>query len=767
MRFTTTAVVAVLTSQATATFWNLDAESYSSPSNRDNQCDDKQKGGYDFEDLNPDSDVGDYGGNKFSGFKCKKSPFTKRTFGLGKKTFGGSKCISGTVDSGSGPSFGGYSKGFSVSGMKLSVDYDTDVEAHFDMPDGKKCKQTISCKTSGTDYTNKQCGGATNVSFQLPKKSGGKKCGLNIHSIGFDCKSKEKDVPKKTPTSYKPSTADVPSTTPVVSSTTANDVTTSSVPVGTPTGYTPSQGTPTNTYVPIPSSPSSPASSTLSTVPVPSSAVPSSSYTSPASPPVGQYPSTSLPAPSSSTANAPSGPSTGVPVPYPSSSTPAAPGTPSSYVPSSSAPASSSTANAPSGPSTGVPVPYPSPSTPAASSGPSSYVPSSSAPATSTTANAPSTSPAVPSSTTTANAPSGSSSSVPAPYPSPSKPVGQYPSVPASSSTADAPTGPSSGPSYAPTSPAPAPSTPATPPAAGCPGIVPSCLNTWMWESGCSNNADASCYCKSKDFIEDVMDCIGSWGDDCTEQKKASDYLIGICADYVKDNSALVTAVPKCDASPEEPDTPETPGKTVTYKSTVEVTITSCAATVTNCPASSTIVTNSVITTSSVVVPSSPAQQVPTNTGAPTPSGSAPAPYPTTANAPSGPAPSVPVTTIPYTSVVTIPQTYTTGDQSGSPSAPVYSTISTTLTVPYVSFSTAPTGPGQTPSVGLYQPVPNPNATPTGKATTPVPGVPTGTGMYTTGRSPSATRPVSYTGAADKNAVGYVAVAMVFGAYFI
>ncbi|KAF4552249.1 Hypothetical protein D9617_10g072300 [Elsinoe fawcettii] len=764
MRFTTSAVVAVLATQATATFWNVNADSYTSPANRDNKCDDKQKGGYDFEDLNPDDDVGEYGGNQFSGFKCKKSPFSKRTFGLGKKSFGGSKCISGTVDSGSGPSFGGYAQGFSVKGMKLSVDFDTDVDAYFDMPGGKTCKQTISCKTGGTDYTNKQCGGATKVRFQLPKKSG-KKCGLNVHRIDFDCNPKSKDVPKKTPTGYKSSTADVPSNTKPVGTPTGYTPS-----QGTPTGYVPSQGTPTNTYAS--SSPSSPASSTLSTVPIasttgnapPSSApssAPSSSYSAPPSPPVGQYPSTSVPVPSSSTtANAPSGPSTGVPVPYPS------PSTPGSSAPSSAPPASSTTANAPSGPSTGVPVPYPSPSTPGASA------PSSAPPASSTTANAPSgpstgvpvpypstTAPGstAPASSSTANAPSGPSTGVPAPYPSPSQPVGQYPSQPASSSTADAPTGPSSGvPSYAPTSSAPAPSSPAAPPA-GCPGIVPSCLNTWMWESGCANNADASCYCKSKDFIEDVMDCIGSWGDDCEEQSKAANYLIGICADYVKDNSALVTAVPKCEASPE---TPDTPGKTITYKSTVDVTITSCAPTVTDCPAKSTVVTNTVITTSSVVVPSSPAQQYPSNTG------SAPAPYPTTANAPSGPAPSVPVTTIPYTSVVTIPQTYSTGAESGSPSAPVYSTIATTLTVPYVSFSTAPVTPGQTPSVGLYQPIPNPNATPTGKATNPVPGVPTGTGLYTTGRSPSATRPVSYTGAADKHAVGYVAAAVAIGAWF-
>ena len=259
-------------------------------------------------------------------------------------------------------------------------------------------------------------------------------------------------------------------------------------------------------------------------------------------------------------------------------------------------------------------------------------------------------------------------------------------------------------------------STPSSP--AECPGLVPKCLNTWLWESGCKDNTDSACYCKSSKFIAHVMECISCNGADCNEKSKAASYLVGICGAFITSNPALVTAIPSC-ATIAPTYAPTGTPVTLTTTITQAITITSCAPTVTNCPASSTVVTTTVVTT-----------------GAPT--GSA-----TGGN-------TVPATTIPYTSIYTVPAVYTTGASAGQtiPGSTITTTIQTTLTVPQVSFAPAPAASGTAGSTGLYQPTP-----------APVSATLTGTGIYTTSR-PSASSPVPFTGGAGKNGLSFAAAAI-------
>ena len=70
-------------------------------------------------------------------------------------------------------------------------------------------------------------------------------------------------------------------------------------------------------------------------------------------------------------------------------------------------------------------------------------------------------------------------------------------------------------------------------------------MNTWLEISGdCKNNADASCYCKNKDFTKNVIDCVSAWCGTDDETRQSLQYLIGICAEHVPENPGLVTDCP-------------------------------------------------------------------------------------------------------------------------------------------------------------------------------------------------------------------------------
>src|ERR1700760_1810289 len=98
-------------------------------------------------------------------------------------------CITGTAHSDLSrcPSFGcGGSSGisaFSVTELQISVEFDCDLEFHYNMPGGSTCKQTHSCSSGGSIVKNTQCGGAKNVTVVYPSQSSGNGKGKSSCSI--------------------------------------------------------------------------------------------------------------------------------------------------------------------------------------------------------------------------------------------------------------------------------------------------------------------------------------------------------------------------------------------------------------------------------------------------------------------------------------------------------------------------------------------------------------------------------------------------------
>lgn len=81
-------------------------------------------------------------------------------------------------------------------------------------------------------------------------------------------------------------------------------------------------------------------------------------------------------------------------------------------------------------------------------------------------------------------------------------------------------------------------------PSADCPSVVPSCLNTYLHNTDCANNADSDCYCKDEAFINSVYQCIDAYGGSDESVSQAMSYMVGICAKAIPSNPAIVTAVP-------------------------------------------------------------------------------------------------------------------------------------------------------------------------------------------------------------------------------
>ena len=680
-------VVSLATGQALATGWRLDAHQYSSPYNTNNECSTEQKPGYNWDTLEPGS-FDSYGTNKFSGFKCGNS-FGKRD-GVTKRSFQ-DKCITADIDKEPKIECNGKDK-MTIDSYQVSSSWDTDVDAHHEMPDGSVCKQTHRCTKGGNTVQNTQCAGSTKVTFK-PKKgeSGrnekGESCSIGIHSIDFKC----------------------------------GDASSSSTP--------PAYSVPATSSAPVYSSTAETSTSAVSSLETSSSVVDTTSSTegSPAT--------------------------TGVP----------------------SIPAYSSYAN--------VSTIY---SATSAVTAPSSYETTS------------------PSSTDVG-------------------PEGTAPSYQSSSTAAHN----SSAPVYSATTSSDVEVPTQTYEAPNTPDLLPQCINTWIGQSDCKDNADFSCYCRNSDLINKVMECIDAWSDDDDKTQSAAGYLQGICAPYVPENPAIITACPSGNKPPALPATQTVPGvpeetapvyessstegspvttapiemttstvysttlstimscavnvedcpavsqttavvtetiavsttvcpvseaegtkpttevspgsssspsvysttataeaSTLTYYSTSAVTITSCAEDVTDCPASSTIVSSSeipisysVITTPASSSPASPEQT--TISSAPsssTTSSPDSAPYASAASsAATAPAPTAPSTTITYSSSIQVPATYATGESLGQPipGSSTYATIDTTITVPQVQFVTSTiSAPGSTSTISVGLAAGEPSAVP-------------------------------------------------------
>jgi hypothetical protein len=741
-------VASLAIGQAAATGWRLDAQKYPSPYNTNNECSTDQKTGYNWDSLEPGS-FSSYGSNKFSGFKCGNS-FGKRD-GVTKRLFQ-DKCITADIDKEPKIECDGKDK-MTIDSYQVSSSWDTDIDAHHEMPDGSICKQTHRCTQGGNTVKNTQCAGSTKVTFKPSRGDSGKNekdesCSIGIHSIDFNCGD---NSPSSTQPAYSAPTTSSASEYTSGAETTSSAASSyeSSSEVETVSSY----GS---------SSVVVPTTSTTDISPETTSEVET----------ISSYGSSSLEVPSTS-------------------STEASPETTS--IPS--VPAFSSYANAsstlPVESSVGVPTSYAVTESSATETAPayesSTIVDSSSDVTTSTEVSPESTAPVYETSSTM---PANSSAPV-------------YSAT--TSSDAEVPT-----------------QTYATP---DTPDILPQCQNTWIGQTKCKDNADSSCYCRDAEFVKNVMGCIEAWSDDDSKTEGAASYFQGICAPYVPENPAIITACPSvgkptpvsetsavetpeetaptygssstegslvtssvpeetaptyetsstsstegspvtttpaemttstvystaistitscaadvtdCPAASQttavvtevvpisttvcpvtEAETPassteaspettsssapaeSTPAttlpavpSTLTYYSTSAVTITSCAADITDCPASSTVVSEvpvsyTVVETPAASSPASPEQV----TSATSSTGEAPAPYTSEVPVTTSPAavPAGPSTIITYSSSVQVPCTYSTGESYGQeiPGSSTYATIDTTITVPQVVFVTS------------------------------------------------------------------------------
>jgi hypothetical protein len=75
-----------------------------------------------------------------------------------------------------------------------------------------------------------------------------------------------------------------------------------------------------------------------------------------------------------------------------------------------------------------------------------------------------------------------------------------------------------------------------------CPPVVPSCLNTWMFSIACNDNTDIGCFCPDALFVQNVFTCIYAHGETDIIISQAVVFFQGICAPYVPQNPAIVTA---------------------------------------------------------------------------------------------------------------------------------------------------------------------------------------------------------------------------------
>ncbi|KAI1392157.1 uncharacterized protein F4822DRAFT_389787 [Hypoxylon trugodes] len=482
-------------SQVSATgFGFSNAPKFTCPDNTDNTCIPEIIPGINWSDL-PLGGFDSYKGFKWSGFTCADK-FSKRDELAARTSSFQSKCITGTAssDKGKSPKIScDKSKGVdktSISKFQVTPAFDCDLEFHYTMPTGETCKHRSPCKASGTVVENTQCGGATDVTVVYPKQPNKPKdtCDFGIHHIEFDCSG---------PKPSKPAVS-------------------SSYVVSTPSA-SPSSSVVTFSY-----------SASIPTISVSSSSPVSQSSYSASVPTLSLSYSASVPTLSSYSASSPS---------QSASSTASTSATESSsYVVSSSSATSSATqATSSSYATVGT-----SSSESVSSYSVTSYLSTSTVFTTSvqtitscgsTVSNCPAGSTAlttvtVPVSTTICPVTETVSVSQPTSYPS-SKPVDST-SAPIGSST----TAPVSSSSTSPAGPV------ETLP---CPGVVPSCLNTWMFSVGCKDNTDSACYCPDASFTKNIFTCLYAYGESDEVISEAISYFQGICAPFVGSNPGIAT----------------------------------------------------------------------------------------------------------------------------------------------------------------------------------------------------------------------------------
>jgi hypothetical protein len=187
---TTYAILASIAAQQVAATWSISGQPFKSPQYANNECSDKQKGGFDWSDLKDGDSNFQYGDFDFSkNWKCSNS--VGKRDALTKRTFGG-KAIKNKCSKAQPASFGCDKRkdGFSITTIDVSVEFDVEIDLHYTMNDGSSCKQkSVPCKKDGSTIENTQCGGAKTVDVYLGSNYKGSKseCEIGLHHIGFDC----------------------------------------------------------------------------------------------------------------------------------------------------------------------------------------------------------------------------------------------------------------------------------------------------------------------------------------------------------------------------------------------------------------------------------------------------------------------------------------------------------------------------------------------------------------------------------------------------
>ncbi|KAF4952573.1 hypothetical protein FGADI_6644 [Fusarium gaditjirri] len=189
------------------------APPYTPPRAVDNKCQENQKKGWYWDDLQ----VGQfekYNDFDFKGWTCGTDK-SKRD--LAGRTFGKSIFAECGPAKEAAPSFGcgagSKEKSFSLKKFHVRPEFDCRLEFHYDMPDGSTCKHQADCSKDGTDVYNSQCGGAKNVRFVYPKQPNKPKdkCRIEVPQIDFDCDKPQPPYPQPPTPPYGGNTETVPS----------------------------------------------------------------------------------------------------------------------------------------------------------------------------------------------------------------------------------------------------------------------------------------------------------------------------------------------------------------------------------------------------------------------------------------------------------------------------------------------------------------------------------------------------------------------------
>jgi hypothetical protein len=496
-------------------------------------CTDKQKPGFSWDDLDF-GDFFDYKDFNFKGWKCeddgeRRGRFAPRT---GRKVIGG-VCSSDKKQS---PSFGcGASVDkFSLGSIHVKPEFDCDLEFHYDMPDGSSCKHRSPCRKSGTTIVNRQCGGAKNVTIIYPPQPNKPKpsCSIQVPTISFDCETASSTKPPKT----KPVTTTTP---PVVETTPATSE------VEEPSSTPPVETTPATSEVEEPSSTAPgelsstpPAETSTKVVPGDSTTNTDVEVTSTVAP--GELSSTppaetsTKVVPGDSTTNtdveatstvAPGQESSTRVAEEPSSSVPPVTKTITTSYDSTSTIFSTSTQTITQCEPTVTDCPGDSVTTTVVTIAVSTTI----CPVTETLTTIESTV-EIPAEST-AEIPAESTAEIPAESTAESPAESTVEGTPAptlATSTVAA------GTSDAVTSAKPVETLP-------CPGVVPSCLNTFLFDLGCADNTDAECYCPEATFVKNVYDCLYAHGETDAIISEAVAYFQGICGKWAGENPAIAT----------------------------------------------------------------------------------------------------------------------------------------------------------------------------------------------------------------------------------